>query len=154
MTWNNRGKYLETPPTKTKHKNIHTSSKGLQFRSETDFLDWWSAAGWKYTYTKILQEHATSYSSTHDDFAMLFCCLLWTVFCHNETWKCFDNPAAELCLTSVPSISTKTECDYLNGWIKNGHIRKNLTQNGEPQSSWGMQKMKKKVLSIFKETKR
>ena len=24
--------------------------------------------------------------------------------------------------------STKTECDYLNGWIKkNGHIRKNLT---------------------------
>ena len=24
--------------------------------------------------------------------------------------------------------STKTECDYLNGWIKNGHIRKNLTQ--------------------------
>ena len=28
---------------------------------------------------------------------------------------------------------TKTECDYLNGWIKNGHIRKDLTQNGEPQ---------------------
>ena len=26
---------------------------------------------------------------------------------------------------------TKTEYDYLNGWIKNGHIRKNLTQNGE-----------------------
>ena len=34
--------------------------------------------------------------------------------------------------------STKTECDYLNGWIKKkNHIRKNLTQNGEPQrSSW------------------
>ena len=23
--------------------------------------------------------------------------------------------------------STKTECDCLNGWIKNGHIRQNLT---------------------------
>ena len=31
------------------------------------------------------------------------------------------------------ALSTKTECDYLNGWIeKNGHIYKNLTQNGEP----------------------
>ena len=47
--------------------------------------------------------------------------------------------------------STKTECDYFNDWIKkknnkkkNGHIRKNLFQNGEPQrSSWGMQKKKK-----------
>ena len=37
--------------------------------------------------------------------------------------------------------STKTECDFLNGWIfkkkttttKTNHIRKNLTQNGEPQ---------------------
>ena len=42
----------------------------------------------------------------------------------------------------------KTECDYLNGWIfclKNGHIRKNLTQNGEPQrSSLGTQNKKKK----------
>ena len=38
--------------------------------------------------------------------------------------------------------STKTECDYLNGWIKKkDHIRKNLTQSGEPQRfSWGMQK--------------
>ena len=26
------------------------------------------------------------------------------------------------------ALSTKTECDYLNGWIKNGHIRKDLTQ--------------------------
>ena len=25
------------------------------------------------------------------------------------------------------------ECDYLNGWTKQGHIRKNLTQNREPQ---------------------
>ena len=41
--------------------------------------------------------------------------------------------------------STKTECDHLNGWIKNGHICKNLTQNGELQRySWGMQKKKKK----------
>ena len=38
--------------------------------------------------------------------------------------------------------STKTECDYLNGWIKkNGHIRKNLTKNGEIQRyTWGTQK--------------
>ena len=35
------------------------------------------------------------------------------------------------------------ECDYLSGWIKNGHIGKNLTENGEPQRySWGMQKKK------------
>ena len=37
--------------------------------------------------------------------------------------------------------SMKTECDYLNGWIKNGHIRKFLKQNGKPQRySWRMQK--------------
>ena len=44
--------------------------------------------------------------------------------------------------------STKTECDYLNGWIKkkNGHICKNLIKNGELQRyySWGTQKKKKK----------
>ena len=28
---------------------------------------------------------------------------------------------------------SKTECDYPYFWIKNGHIRKNLTKNGEPQ---------------------
>ena len=29
--------------------------------------------------------------------------------------------------------------------LKNGHIRENVTQNGEPQGySWGTQKMKKK----------
>ena len=39
--------------------------------------------------------------------------------------------------------STKTECDYLNGWIKNDHIRKNLTQNGEPKRySWGTSEKK------------
>ena len=39
------------------------------------------------------------------------------------------------------SPSMKMECDYLNGWIKNGHMRKNLTQNSEPKrSSWGTQK--------------
>ena len=41
----------------------------------------------------------------------------------------------------------KTKCDYLNGWTthkkkkkkkKNRHIRKNVTQNGDPQRhSWG-----------------
>ena len=36
------------------------------------------------------------------------------------------------------------ECDYLNGWTRNGHIRKNLTQDGEAQRySWGTQKKKK-----------
>ena len=37
------------------------------------------------------------------------------------------------------------ECDYLNGWIKkkHGHIRKNLTQNGESERhSWRTQKKK------------
>ena len=29
--------------------------------------------------------------------------------------------------------SVKTECDYLSGGFKNGHIHKDLTQNGEPQ---------------------
>ena len=43
----------------------------------------------------------------------------------------------------------KMECDYLSGWIKNGHICKNLTQNGEPQRySWGTQKKKKNLLMI------
>ena len=36
-------------------------------------------------------------------------------------------------------LSTETECDYLNGWI-NGHIRKNLTQNAEPQSRGTLKK--------------
>ena len=37
------------------------------------------------------------------------------------------------------------ECTYLNGWIKNGHLRKNLTQNSEPQrSSWGTKKKRSK----------
>ena len=42
----------------------------------------------------------------------------------------------------VPSM--KTECDYLNGWIKKtGHTGKNLSQTGEPQRySWGTQKKK------------
>ena len=45
--------------------------------------------------------------------------------------------------------STKTECDYLNGWIKNGHILKNFTQNGESQRySWGTQKKKKRQICL------
>ena len=41
--------------------------------------------------------------------------------------------------------STKTECEYLNGWTKNGHIPKNLTKKGENQrSSWRTQKKKTK----------
>ena len=47
------------------------------------------------------------------------------------------------------ALSTKMECDYLNGWIKNGHIRKHFTQNGEPQRySWGKQEKKKKVIAL------
>ena len=41
-------------------------------------------------------------------------------------------------------LPTKTECDYLNGWIKNGHIRKNLTANGEPQSIAGERKRRRR----------
>ena len=45
-------------------------------------------------------------------------------------------------LSSSSLPSTKTECDYLNGWIKkNGHIRKISPKSGEPQRySWGTQK--------------
>ena len=52
--------------------------------------------------------------------------------------------------------STKTECDYLNGWIKNGHIHKNLTESGEAQKySWGTNKKKKKVQnSVYEERSR
>ena len=41
-------------------------------------------------------------------------------------------------------LSTKTECDYLKGWIKKMvTYTKYLTQNGEPQRhSWGTQKKK------------
>ena len=38
--------------------------------------------------------------------------------------------------------------------LKNGHIRKNLTQSGEPQRySWGTQKKKKKKKKIMEEVK-
>ena len=44
--------------------------------------------------------------------------------------------------------STKTECDYLNGWIKKNKTvtyAKISPKNGEPQRrSWGTQKKKKK----------
>ena len=31
----------------------------------------------------------------------------------------------------------KTECEYLYGWIKDGHIGKHFTENGEPERfSW------------------
>ena len=43
-----------------------------------------------------------------------------------------------------PACTIHAECDYLKGSIKNGHIRKNLIQNGEPQRySWETQKKKK-----------
>ena len=53
--------------------------------------------------------------------------------------------------TSDQTSSTKTECDYLDGWIKKkkNHIRKHLIQNGEPQRySWGTQEKKKFRLAI------
>ena len=59
-------------------------------------------------------------------------------------------PATKTHTQQAPS--TKADCDYLSGWIKkktNGHIGKNLTQNGEPQKySWGTQKKKKLVCRI------
>ena len=58
------------------------------------------------------------------------------------------SPAFSLSLTplSLYAPSMNTECNYRNDWIKkkNGHICKNLIQNGEPQRSlWGTQKQKK-----------
>ena len=48
--------------------------------------------------------------------------------------------------TPSTSPSTKTECDYLNGWIKKrSHTQKISPKSGEPQRySWGTQKKKKK----------
>ena len=47
--------------------------------------------------------------------------------------------------------SMKTECDYLSGGFKNGHIHNDLTQNGEPQRySCGTQKKKRKKPAYFK----
>ena len=37
--------------------------------------------------------------------------------------------AATTTTTSYIHTSTKTECGYLNGWIKNGHIRKKTHPN-------------------------
>ena len=55
------------------------------------------------------------------------------------------------CMRTVLDASTETEYDYLCSWIKNGHIRKNLTQNGEPQRySWETQKKKKSWLQYSK----
>ena len=40
---------------------------------------------------------------------------------------------------------TKMECDYLNG-LKIAHIRKNLTQDGEPQRySWERRRRRKRI---------
>ena len=36
--------------------------------------------------------------------------------------------------TVIRLLIHEDEFDYLNGWIKNGHMRKNLTPNGEPHS--------------------
>ena len=53
---------------------------------------------------------------------------------------------------NTPSMNapTKTECDYLNGWIKNSHICKNLTQNGEAQR-YDWEHRKKKNLTTMQE---
>ena len=51
----------------------------------------------------------------------------------------------------VHVLSTKTECDYLNDWIKKTvTYTKILTQKGEPQRySWGTLKKKKKKRSVL-----
>ena len=42
---------------------------------------------------------------------------------------------ANIIIITQHAPSTKTEGDYLNGWIfLNGYIHKNLTQNGETQT--------------------
>ena len=44
--------------------------------------------------------------------------------------------------------STKTVCDYLCGWIRNGHIHKNLTKNGEPQRySWEHRRRRRRMVN-------
>ena len=46
---------------------------------------------------------------------------------------------------SVLFSSTKTKCNYLNGWIKKRSHAQNVTQDGESQRYyWGTQKKKKK----------
>ena len=81
----------------------------------------WSETGWAYG-SVVPQQHIYTNQFNKN--------LHQTVFNAGKQWK---------------RLSTKTECDYLYGWIKNSHIRKNLTKSGEPQrSSWGMQKKKRK----------
>ena len=47
------------------------------------------------------------------------------------------------------------KCDYLNGWIlKYGHIRKNLTQNGDPRYIVGNVEEEKKKKKKKKKKKR
>ena len=64
------------------------------------------------------------------------------IFVVNTFFLCVDQYAfwygePHTLLSHYSSSSTKTECDYLCGWIKIGHMRKNLTQNSEPQRySW------------------
>ena len=50
--------------------------------------------------------------------------------------------------------STKTECDYLNGWIKKrSHTQKSHPKSGEPQKySWGTQKTKQNNNNNKKQT--
>ena len=48
---------------------------------------------------------------------------------------------------------TKTECDYLNGWIKKRPHTQKSHQNGEPQRySWGTQKKKEKIKKVIPST--
>ena len=44
------------------------------------------------------------------------------------------------------TASTKMEYDYLTGWIKNGQIRSNLTQNGEPKRYSGERRRRRSSL--------
>ena len=41
--------------------------------------------------------------------------------------------------------SMKTECDYLNGWIKNGQMRKNFTQVVNPRDISGQRRRRRMV---------
>ena len=56
------------------------------------------------------------------------------------TWRMTFMPSMGECWQqkhTQHAPSTKMECDYLSGWIRNSHIRKNLTQNCEPRDKGG-----------------
>ena len=50
--------------------------------------------------------------------------------------------------------SAKTECDYLNDWIKNGHIHKNLTKTVNPRDIAGERRRRIRMNLLPKKKKK